>query len=72
MRRMTWLVLITTALAGGCTRATPEQQIVNDAAAAVGGGNKIAAVKTIVIEGEGSTGNPGKDMSPTRRARPSR
>jgi glyoxylase-like metal-dependent hydrolase (beta-lactamase superfamily II) len=64
MRRMTWLVLITAALVGGCTRATPEQQIVNDAAAAIGGGDKIAAVKTIVIEGEGSNGNLGQDMSP--------
>ena len=64
MRRMTWLVLITAALAGGCTRATPEQQIINDAAAALGGSAKIAAVKTIVIEGEGSNGNLGQDMSP--------
>ena len=64
MRRMTWLVLITAALAGGCARATPEQQIINDAAAALGGSAKIAAVKTIVIEGEGSNGNLGQDMSP--------
>jgi glyoxylase-like metal-dependent hydrolase (beta-lactamase superfamily II) len=61
---MTWLVLITAAVVAGCTQATPEQQIINDAAAAVGGGAKIAAVKTIVIEGEGSNGNLGQDMSP--------
>jgi len=64
MRRMTWLVLITAAVVAGCTQATPEQQIINDAAVAVGGGDKIAAVKTIVIEGEGSNGNLGQDMSP--------
>jgi glyoxylase-like metal-dependent hydrolase (beta-lactamase superfamily II) len=64
MRRMTWLVLVTAAVVAGCTQATPEQQIINDAAAAVGGGDKIAAVKTIVIEGEGSNGNLGQDMSP--------
>src|SRR6185503_16100827 len=64
MRRMTWLVLFTAGVVAGCTQATPEQQIINDAAAAVGGGAKIAAVKTIVIEGEGSNGNLGQDMSP--------
>ena len=42
----------------------PEQQIINDAAAAVGGGDKIQAVKTIVLEGDGSNGNLGQDMSP--------
>jgi len=64
MKRMTWLVLVTAAVVAGCTQATPEQQIINDAAAALGGSGKIAAVKTIVIEGEGSNGNLGQDMSP--------
>ena len=63
MKHSFWLVFI---LAGAvaCTRATPEQQIVNDAASALGGGDKILAVRTIVIEGEGTNGNLGQDMTP--------
>ena len=33
---------------------TPEQQVVNDAAAALGGRDKILAVKTMLLEGAGS------------------
>jgi opacity protein-like surface antigen len=51
-------------LAGACARATPEQQIVNDAASALGGRDRILAVKTLVIEGEGTNGNLGQDMTP--------
>jgi len=47
-----------------CTTATPEQQIVNDAAAALGGRDRILAVKTLVIEGDGKNGNLGQDMTP--------
>src|SRR5437667_328958 len=64
MKRMTWLILIAAAAASGCTRATPEQQIINDAAAALGGRDKILAVKSLVIEGEGTNGNLGQDMTP--------
>jgi glyoxylase-like metal-dependent hydrolase (beta-lactamase superfamily II) len=59
------LSLILLALAcAGCTPATPEQQIVNDAAAALGGRDRILAVKTLVIEGDGKNGNLGQDMTP--------
>jgi glyoxylase-like metal-dependent hydrolase (beta-lactamase superfamily II) len=66
MKRITWLALFAAAsLAGSsCAKAAPEQQIINDAAAAVGGADKIRAVKTIVIQGEGTNGNLGQDMSP--------
>jgi len=64
MKRMTWLILIAAAAASGCTRATPEQQIINDTAAALGGRDKILAVKSLVIEGEGTNGNLGQDMTP--------
>src|SRR4029079_1217308 len=43
---------------------SPEQQIVNDAATALGGRDKILAVRTLVIEGEGTNGNLGQDMTP--------
>jgi glyoxylase-like metal-dependent hydrolase (beta-lactamase superfamily II) len=51
------------ATAVACTPAPPEQQIINDAAAALGGRDRILAVKTLVIEGEGSNGNLGQDMT---------
>jgi glyoxylase-like metal-dependent hydrolase (beta-lactamase superfamily II) len=50
--------------AAACTAAPPEQQIVNDAAAALGGRDRVLAVKTLVIEGDGTNGNLGQDMTP--------
>src|SRR5438309_10830666 len=47
-----------------CAQSTPEQQIVNDAAAAMGGRDRILAVKTLVIEGDGKNGNLGQDVTP--------
>src|SRR5213078_1010887 len=41
----------------------PERQIVDDAAAALGGRDRILAVKTLVIEGDGMNGNLGQDMT---------
>ena len=64
MKRLALFVLFAAATLGACTQAPPEQQIVNDAAAALGGSEKIQAVKTIVIEGEGTNGNLGQDMTP--------
>jgi glyoxylase-like metal-dependent hydrolase (beta-lactamase superfamily II) len=47
-----------------CSQATPEQQVVNDAAAALGGRDRILAVKTLVMEGEGTQFNLGQDLRP--------
>ena len=63
MKRVYALVVFVAACAA-CSTATPGQQIVNDAAAALGGRDKILAVRTIVIEGEGTNGNLGQDMTP--------
>lgn len=64
MKPESWLPLVVAATLAGCSQPTPEQQIVNDAAAALGGRARIEAVKTIVIEGEGVNGNLGQDMTP--------
>ena len=64
MKRTTWLVSFAAAAVTACTQATPEQQIINDAAAALGGRDRILAVKTLVIEGTGANGNLGQDMTP--------
>ena len=41
-----------------------EQQVVNDAAAALGGSDRIAAVKMLVLEGEATQHNLGQDVTP--------
>ena len=64
MKRTAWLALLAVTTMIACARPTPEQQIINDAAAALGGSDRILAVKTIVIEGEGTNGNLGQDVRP--------
>ena len=54
MTRTAYLAILAVATVTGCARPTPEQQVVSDAAAALGGRDRILAVKTIVIEGEGT------------------
>ena len=57
------LVVAAAAAISACSKQTPEQQIVADAASALGGRSRVLAVKTIVIEGEGTNGNLGQDMT---------
>src|SRR3984893_116132 len=64
MKHVLWLALATSLASSACARPTPQQQIVDDAAAALGGRDRILAVKTLVIEGEGTNGNLGQDMTP--------
>jgi glyoxylase-like metal-dependent hydrolase (beta-lactamase superfamily II) len=63
MTRLTLPVILVAAFAGACAQPAPEQQIVNDAAAALGGRDRILAVKTLVLEGDGTNGNLGQDMT---------
>ena len=64
MKHLASLVLLAAVASAACTQTPAEQQIVNDAAAALGGAERIQAVKTLVIEGEGTNGNLGQDMTP--------
>ncbi|MBI3048044.1 MAG: hypothetical protein HYY76_07000 [Acidobacteria bacterium] len=64
MRHTRFLALLAAVLLAACAQATPEQQIVNDAAAALGGGERIFAVRTLVLEGEGTQYNLGQDVTP--------
>lgn len=64
MKRQTFLALIVCAVSTGCARPAPEQQLANDAAAALGGAEKLRAVRTLVIEGEGTHYNLGQDIVP--------
>jgi glyoxylase-like metal-dependent hydrolase (beta-lactamase superfamily II) len=58
------LVVLIATLASACTQAPPEVQLVNDAAAALGGRDKILAIKTLTIEGEGTNPNLGQNPTP--------
>jgi len=62
MMRPTLLVFAAAAAISACSQP-PERQIVADAADALGGRSRILAVKTLVIEGEGTNGNLGQDMT---------
>ena len=62
MIRATFFVFAAAAALSACSQS-PEQQIVADAASALGGQRRILAVKTLVIEGEGTNGNLGQDMT---------
>ena len=64
MTRTPHLALLAAAMLSGCAQATPEQQIINDAADALGGSGRIQAVRTLLIEGTGTNGNLGQDMRP--------
>ena len=64
MTRKGVLALLAAAALAGCSRPSPEQQIVNDAAQALGGRDRIAAVKTLVVEGGGTQYNLGQDVTP--------
>jgi len=55
--------LLTVAL-GACAAAAPEQQIVNDAASALGGRDRLLTVTTLVLDGSGTNGNLLQDMAP--------
>src|SRR5688572_24035507 len=63
-----WCMLAVALAFGGCARPTPEQQIIEDAAAALGGRDRILAARTLVLEGDGSNGNLGQDMTPEATA----
>jgi glyoxylase-like metal-dependent hydrolase (beta-lactamase superfamily II) len=62
MRRS--LIVFAVVAFAACSRATPEQQVVDDAAEALGGRDRILAVRSLVLEGGGSNGNLGQDMTP--------
>jgi glyoxylase-like metal-dependent hydrolase (beta-lactamase superfamily II) len=64
MRVSKWLMTAVVASVAGCAQPTPEQRIVNEAAQALGGRDRVLNVKTIALEGEGRQFNLGQDMRP--------
>ena len=59
-----WASLFVIATLGACAQLTPEQQLIEDAATALGGRGNIEAVTTLVAKAEGETKNIGQDMTP--------
>src|SRR5262245_21434269 len=63
MNRLSSLVIVA-ALAVGCTPASPEQAAIRGAAAALGGADRLLALKAMTIEGSGSAPNAGQNRMP--------
>jgi hypothetical protein len=61
---MRWGTFVLAVTLAGCSRATPEQQVVNDAAEALGGADRVRAVRTLTLTGEGTQYNLGQDVAP--------
>jgi glyoxylase-like metal-dependent hydrolase (beta-lactamase superfamily II) len=56
--------VFTVAAATACTQRTPEQQLVQDTAAALGGADRIEAAGVLTMEGTGTQYNLGQDLRP--------
>src|SRR5688572_17158683 len=52
------------AIASACASPPPERQLVNDAADALGGADRIPALASIAVEGEGDAPNVGQNRLP--------
>ena len=63
MKTLYRLTLIA-VLAGGCASPSPERTIINAAAAALGGADRIASVKTLTLQGTGSAPLAGQNRMP--------
>ena len=64
MKPITWVTLFAVAAFGACAAPTPEQQILDDVVAALGGREGLEAAQSLSIEGEGVMRNLGQDMTP--------
>ena len=62
--RTMWLPVVVATAMTACTQLTPEQELIEQSASALGGKARLEAVSTLSIEGEGTQRNLGQDMSP--------
>jgi Metallo-beta-lactamase superfamily len=60
----TVVVALGVIVAAGCAQIPPERQLIQDAATALGGADRIRAAKTLVIEGEAVAPNAGQNKMP--------
>jgi hypothetical protein len=66
MRRVPAVSVLAVVLAvtAGCSSTPPERQLVDDAAAALGGAARLRALKSIAVEGMGDAPNVGQNREP--------
>src|SRR5262245_8929618 len=57
-------LLVTTAIAGACSAVPPERKLIDDAAQALGGADRVRAVKTVLIQGTGTAPLVGQNRMP--------
>ena len=62
MKRLSVLLLLLSIPA--CAPPTPEQQVIDDAADALGGASTIRGLKALTIQGTGSAPNAGQNRTP--------
>ena len=62
MKRL--LVLPLLILVATCAQATPEQQVIDEAAEALGGAERIRSLTALTIQGTGSAPNAGQNRTP--------
>ena len=58
------VLLAVLTLAAACAQTPPERQVIADAAAALGGADRLRALKSIAVEGEGDAPNIGQNRLP--------
>lgn len=58
------LIVVMAAFAGACAQTPREIQVVNEAAEALGGRDRVQAVRTLAIDGEGNTRLLGQNRTP--------
>jgi glyoxylase-like metal-dependent hydrolase (beta-lactamase superfamily II) len=63
VNRRIWL-LVSGLILAACTSTPPEQAVINGAATAIGGADKVQAANTLVIEGTGENTNLGQSTTP--------
>lgn len=62
VKRVACVALVAAAGSLACARPGPERQMIDEAAAALGGSERIQAVKTLTIEGAGLSSAIGSDL----------
>src|SRR6478672_8461447 len=64
IRRHRSLLVIGLAVIASCAHPTPEQQVMNDAAEALGGRQRLLNLHAMAMEGDGRQFNLGQDVRP--------
>ena len=64
MKRLSVSLFLTLILTVACAPPTPEQQVIDDAAKALGGASHIKSLKSLTIQGTGAAPNAGQNRTP--------